>query len=87
LLVQTFFVAIVVEEHHLRRIGWKRPICSGPAHECAGTQHSFCPLHLRLSGTGVLRGITGLWSVGAHRFDQDAIAYFRQMVETLCAIS
>jgi len=77
-----FFVAIVVEDHHLRRIGWKCPVCSGPGHECAGTHHSFCPLHLRLSRTGVLRGISGLWSVGAHR-----VAYLRQVVETLCVIS
>jgi len=86
-VVQAFFVAIVVEDRHLRRIGWKCALYPGPAHECAGPHDSFCPLHLRLSRTGVLRAIPGLWSVGAYRVGQESITYLRQVVETLCVIS
>jgi hypothetical protein len=40
LVVQTFFVAIVVDDHHLRRIGWKCPVCPGSALEGAWTYYS-----------------------------------------------
>ena len=79
-------MAIVLEDLHLNRISRKRPVCPGPARECVGARHSFCPLHLRLSGTLVLCGVLGLWRVGGELFGQAAIAYFRQVVETLCVI-
>lgn len=75
-------MAVVVEDHHLPGIGWSYPVCSGPAHESAGTHHSFCPVHLRLSGIAILRGISGLRTADAHRVAYDAIAYLLHAVET-----
>lgn len=75
-------MAILVEDDHLRGLGWKRPVSSGAAYERGGSR----PFHLRLSRTGVLRRISRLRSVVARRVVQGAIAYLNQVVETLGVI-
>src|ERR1700720_2396139 len=81
LVVQEFLAAVALEDLRLRRISRKYPGCLGPANECVGTWHGFCPRYLRFSGIFVLRGGSGLWSVSARLFDQDAIANCGLVVE------
>src|SRR5258708_1634605 len=71
LVVQEFLAAVALEDLHLRRISRKYPGCPGPANECVGTWHGFCPRYLRFSGIFVLRGGSGLWCALARLCDQD----------------
>ena len=47
----------------------KYPGSPGPANECFGTRHGFCPRCLRFSGIFVLGGGSGRWSFAARLFD------------------